>query len=274
MKKQCLALLSLSLLLLSTALPSWGKTTPQEEQQIFNWSYLSSHILTAHVLHFMYSFCETKYDCSEDLRQVNHMEALVPQEIFTQRFMRELMGEGEGTEQLALDPSTLKQLGQQRQQLKGTLRELKSQLQQQLPAEQLALLQQEMQTAYEQRRYRVQESSVKANMHSLQTMIETYGVDWGGTYPENLHILVKEAQQNSNPYWKELTNPFTQQTGIGQQGAMLDFANYRAGNPLNQGLVIYESSPSKSLYFIYGVDAQGNWVQDQSRNEAFYLSNS
>ena len=26
-------------------------------------------------------------------------------------------------------------------------------------------------------------SSVKANMHTVQTMLETYGVDWGGTYP-------------------------------------------------------------------------------------------
>ncbi|MFN4149396.1 MAG: hypothetical protein ACK4IX_00490, partial [Candidatus Sericytochromatia bacterium] len=35
--------------------------------------------------------------------------------------------------------------------------------------------------------------SVKVNMYTLQTILETYAVDWGGLYPQNLNELKKEA---------------------------------------------------------------------------------
>ena len=41
--------------------------------------------------------------------------------------------------------------------------------------------------------------SVKANMMSYQTMVETYGVDWGGEYPSNLKVL---NNNTSDKFWE------------------------------------------------------------------------
>jgi len=49
-------------------------------------------------------------------------------------------------------------------------------------------------------------SSVKANLHTAQTMLETYSVDWSGQYPPNTTMLNQEATQKK--YAKELKNPF------------------------------------------------------------------
>lgn len=45
------------------------------------------------------------------------------------------------------------------------------------------------------------------NMHTLQTMLETYAVDWGGVYPENIKALKNEAV--AGEYWKNIENPYT-----------------------------------------------------------------
>ncbi len=57
-------------------------------------------------------------------------------------------------------------------------------------------------------------SRVKANMRSLEVAVETYGVDWGGLYPESVARLEKAAQ-GASPYWLELTNPVNQSKGTG-----------------------------------------------------------
>lgn len=49
-------------------------------------------------------------------------------------------------------------------------------------------------------------SSVKANLHTVQTMLETYSVDWSGQYPPNTAMLDQEARNKK--YNKELKNPF------------------------------------------------------------------
>ncbi len=50
-------------------------------------------------------------------------------------------------------------------------------------------------------------SSVKSNMHTFQTMIETYGVDWGGQYPNSYVSIQTEAV--AQDYNKDYSNPFT-----------------------------------------------------------------
>ncbi|MEZ0374867.1 MAG: DUF3352 domain-containing protein [Candidatus Sericytochromatia bacterium] len=56
-------------------------------------------------------------------------------------------------------------------------------------------------------RRRGQSASVRANMHTLQTMVETYGVDHEGLYPHSLAELEKAARNSSYNYWKTLSNP-------------------------------------------------------------------
>lgn len=114
--------------------------------------------------------------------------------------------------------------------------------------------------------------SVKANMHTLQTMLETYAVDWGGLYPDSLAQLKHEATNSSYAYWKELTNPYTSETGL--YNAILDYQAYR---PLPQfkGMALYEPLPENgrvSTYRIWGTDEKAQILQD--KNKDFILSNS
>ncbi|PIQ25643.1 hypothetical protein COW36_21615 [bacterium (Candidatus Blackallbacteria) CG17_big_fil_post_rev_8_21_14_2_50_48_46] len=118
-------------------------------------------------------------------------------------------------------------------------------------------------------------SSVKANMHTLQTMVETYGVDFAGTYPPHLAVLEEEAKKTGgySPYWKELTNPFTGKVGMGQRGALMDYKDYTP-SPDFAGMVLYQVDPGENptKYWIYGVDQKGELIQD--RGSVFVLSNS
>jgi len=105
-------------------------------------------------------------------------------------------------------------------------------------------------------------SHVKANMHSFQTMVETYAVDWGEVYPRSSAALLEEANQTPNPYWKELVNPFTDQEGFGQ--AFQDL-----GQPAVPGSIAYEAIPESKTgeikgYKIYGYDKGGKYVQDKN----------
>lgn len=65
---------------------------------------------------------------------------------------------------------------------------------------------------------RAKVSSVKSNMHTFQVMLETYGVDWQGTYPHSMAELSTEA--TTNRYAKSYTNPFS--------GVVLTIANTTA----------------------------------------------
>ncbi|HEY9841094.1 MAG TPA: hypothetical protein V6D23_11605, partial [Candidatus Obscuribacterales bacterium] len=48
---------------------------------------------------------------------------------------------------------------------------------------------------------------VNPYMHNLQAMVETYAVDAGGLYPENLAALEAAASKPETFYWKELRRP-------------------------------------------------------------------
>lgn len=117
-------------------------------------------------------------------------------------------------------------------------------------------------------------SSVKANMHTVQTMLETYAVDWGGTYPSTVASLVSEAQNSSNPYYKDFTNPFTGKS-MGSNGANVGNGMYDLVNTTtaaaNAGLVGYEDSGT-TKYYLYGNDKVGAIIKD--KGSFFVLSNS
>ena len=55
-------------------------------------------------------------------------------------------------------------------------------------------------------------SSIKANIHTLQTMLETYAVDWGA-YPRHIRSLRQEAIARG--YWREFKNPYINPKGSG-----------------------------------------------------------
>lgn len=121
-------------------------------------------------------------------------------------------------------------------------------------------------------------SSVKANMHSLQVMVETHGVDWGGMYPESVATIKKEAQAAS--YWLDLTNPVNQTKGIGLKKALLDYKTYKNFKPQVSfsGMVFYEplgkSQYGKDCkcklypaYRIYGYSPEGElWMMQGGDN--------
>jgi len=132
-------------------------------------------------------------------------------------------------------------------------------------------------------------SSVKANMHTLQTMVETYFVDHKRV-PASGRILEFQARHDPNPYWKNILNPFTSREGYLQ--AWGDYHLYNESLLADQyaeilgirfmisdtglpestrGLALY-LAVSKQKYLIYGVDQTGQWVIDKGK--PFVLSNS
>jgi len=82
---------------------------------------------------------------------------------------------------------------------------------------------------------RAKVSSVKSNMRTFQTMVETYGVDFGGRYPDTVDIL--EAAAGTGSYLKTYSNPFT--------GKALTVAATAEGEVLAEGIV-YTDEPTTS----------------------------
>lgn len=64
----------------------------------------------------------------------------------------------------------------------------------------------------------VRVSSVMANMHTFQTALETFAVDYKGTYPVNALLLQQEGEKSG--YWKNFRNPI-----IGKYGYGLSFSD-------------------------------------------------
>ena len=62
-------------------------------------------------------------------------------------------------------------------------------------------------------------SSVKANMHTLQTLIERYARENGGRFPDSVKHLKEEA--TARGYWKNIINPLTGE-GAGYGEAFVD----------------------------------------------------
>lgn len=62
-------------------------------------------------------------------------------------------------------------------------------------------------------------SSEKANMHTFQIIVETYGVDHRAVYPPNvavLHQVASVKEQLYSAYWKDFSNPYTALSGKGK----------------------------------------------------------
>ena len=115
---------------------------------------------------------------------------------------------------------------------------------------------------------RAKVSSVKANMHTFQTALETYGVDWGGNYPDNVTNLQTEA--TNGKYWKAFSNPFTSMSTT--PATMRDSAAVIAAAPARAGMVEFDATSDVTKYFIYGYGKEGVVVQDKGAN--FMLTNS
>lgn len=124
-------------------------------------------------------------------------------------------------------------------------------------------------------------SSVKANMHTVQTMVETYAVDWGGVYGLTIGgatgIGAEAVDATKNPYWKNITNPFTSATTTNTATAVTITGVIKDSAPpsvaADSGVVGYvRPATDPTRYFIYGGDKKGNPIQD--KGNAFILTNS
>jgi type II secretory pathway pseudopilin PulG len=114
-------------------------------------------------------------------------------------------------------------------------------------------------------------SSVKANMHTVQTSVETYAVDWGGVYASRLGDGSADgivAEATAKGYWKDFKNPFTGQQGAGKSYIANAFAE-NGQTPVggcntfgtNGGAVGYAgitTAGAVTKYYIYGADKNPN----------------
>lgn len=131
-------------------------------------------------------------------------------------------------------------------------------------------------------------SSVKANMHTFQTMVETYAVDFGGLYPGEIGSTVggaglfgvaADTTGSTSAYWKAFKNPFTNQGPDGLvtclatscEAAAADGANIGAGMT---GYIPQATAPITS-YSIYGGGKSANTPLLAADNETVLeLTNS
>lgn len=103
----------------------------------------------------------------------------------------------------------------------------------------------------------VQSGLVRSNAHTLQAMVETFGEEHGGLYPEDISSLMRAAQAN-DPYWKELTNPVTKQSGIGK--ALDSFQNFkRQGFPASAAGQVFYEPLGKRQPLVPGKPKQGGY---------------
>lgn len=122
-------------------------------------------------------------------------------------------------------------------------------------------------------------SSVKANMHTFQTIVETYGVDFGGSYAANvtkLNTAATDTTQGTSAYWKDFSNPFTSQSGKDKSygDAAAPIKADSSITSLTSGIVAYAvdgTTPTK--YYIYGGGKKSN-VSVRDKGKAFFLTNS
>lgn len=126
-------------------------------------------------------------------------------------------------------------------------------------------------------------SRTKANAHTLQTMVDTYYENNNKKYPKNIDELKKEALSAKvpYPYWKELKNPFTYNTGKGE--AYDDFNRVLINEKISLpelrkvGLVYYSPIFNKKgkviKYYIYASGKDGFLIKEYE-NKFFTLTNN
>ena len=135
---------------------------------------------------------------------------------------------------------------------------------------------------------RAKVASVKSNMHTFQTMLETYAVDWGGNYAGNpasattgsATALVTEA--TAKKYFKSFKNPFTAKEGSDNAympNSPTAAVTATAATGVNAGSVSYDpmvngtgSTATITKYFLYGGDKENN-KPILDKGQAFYLTN-
>ena len=107
-------------------------------------------------------------------------------------------------------------------------------------------------------------ANVKSNAHVVQTMVESYAVDYNGFVPSTVAGLQQEAQTGA--YWKQLSNPFDGLTTT----SLVDFnaAPFTVGGAVG----FNQPDPTKNKYYIYGSDK--NKVNVKDKGADFVLSNS
>lgn len=104
---------------------------------------------------------------------------------------------------------------------------------------------------------RAKVASVKANMHTFQTALETYAVDWGGQYPTN--SANAKTQATTDGYWKEFVNPVDK--------SVVSLTDSTA----TSGAVGYNFI-NATRYYLYGSDKTGALIKD--KGQPFVLGNS
>lgn len=128
-------------------------------------------------------------------------------------------------------------------------------------------------------------SSVKANIHTLQTMLETYAVDNNGNYPKNIKEL--EIEANKKGYFKEIYNPYDRNlkstldlnksiSNLEKELKCISFFDYYN---IPAGVSIYnpiiDSKTNKVIkYYIYGTGLElKERIIIKDNGNFFYLSN-
>ena len=128
-------------------------------------------------------------------------------------------------------------------------------------------------------------SSVKANMHTLQTMVETYAVDFGGLYPPEigkgtvLHQVASKTDGATSAYWKSFANPFTNGKPEGMNScidisceeASADAANIGAGMT---GYIPQATTPITSYSIYGGGKTDANAILGADNETVLELTNS
>jgi prepilin-type N-terminal cleavage/methylation domain-containing protein len=107
-------------------------------------------------------------------------------------------------------------------------------------------------------------ANVKSNAHTVQTMLESYGVDFGGKYPTTVVNLQQEAQTGA--YWKTLANPFDGLTTTSVE--TLTTATFANGGSVGYNM----QDATNTHYFVYGSDKNKVHIKDKGAD--FMLSNS
>ena len=120
---------------------------------------------------------------------------------------------------------------------------------------------------------RAKVSSVKANAHTLQTVLETYAVDWGGQYGSNLNNNKSEA--SGKGYWKDYKNPFNQNDAANEDNNATINTSTGVGTAITAGAVELNlgTVAPYTKYFLYGGSKTAN-TAIVDKGQAFYLSNN
>lgn len=141
---------------------------------------------------------------------------------------------------------------------------------------------------------RAKTANIKSNMQTVQTMVESYSVDWYGEVPQDMVALEKEAKKEgyvfSNDsekataiYWKSFNNPYATSSSDASRPRFVTVTNpvFDAKGNLSAsqapvGSVVYIPSTlsGKFVYYtIYGAEKKpGTLVIEDGRQ--YFLTNN